>query len=246
MPVEPLSAADIVRGQESVGISFRDGALFALALTHRSFVNENPAAGAESNERLEFLGDGVINLVVGYRLFAEAPGAAEGALTARRAQVVRRETLAAAAQRMGLGSWLVMGRGEALSGGAERASNLANAFEALVGAVFLDQGFEATYEFTLRALADDIAAASLAGPPKDPKSVLQELLQANGRKSPEYSTIATGGPEHQRTFVVEVLVDGQVSGRGEGRRKIDAERAAATDAVRALGGQNADGDSGER
>jgi ribonuclease-3 len=130
-----------------------------------------------------------------------------------------------------------MGRGEASSGGADRASNLANAFEALVGALFLDQGFEASYEFAVRALADDIGAAARAGPPKDPKSVLQELLQARGKKSPEYSTVAATGPDHQRTFIVEVLLDGQVAGHGEGRRKIDAERAAASDAVRGLVGE---------
>lgn len=240
MPVEPLSAAEIVRAQASVGLTFRDAGLMELALTHRSFVNENPVLGAESNERLEFLGDGVINLVVGHRLYGEAPDAAEGSLTARRAQVVRWETLAAAGQRLGLGPWLVMGRGEASSGGADRASNLANAFEALVGAVFLDRGFEAASDFTLRALAEDIDRAARAGPPKDPKSVLQELLQAQGRKSPEYSTVTITGPDHQRTFIVEALVDGLAAGRGQGMRKIDAERAAASDAVRSLAGDTPD------
>jgi ribonuclease-3 len=148
---------------------------------------------------------------------------------------VRREALAQAAKKLSVGTWLVMGRGEAASGGAERVSNLANAFEAVAGAVYLDKGFHAARDFIVRALDEHITAlAKSAGAPKDPKSVLQEVLQGRGAKSPEYTLVSMMGPDHDRTFVVEVLVDGHVAGRGEGRRKIDAERAAALDAVSRL------------
>lgn len=231
MPTEPLDHEQISAAQEALGLHFSGPALLALALTHRSFVNENPRAGVESNERMEFLGDSVINFVVGRLLYDQAPEAPEGELTVRRSHVVRRESLAIAAQKLGLGAWLVMGKGETSSGGADRASNLANAFEAVAGAVFLDRGFQAASEFVVRALEAEIASVTRTSTPKDPKSVLQELLQARGLKSPEYSLVSAAGPDHDRTFIIEALVDGSAAGRGEGRRKIDAERAAALDAV---------------
>ena len=234
MPSEQLTATGLAAAQEALGLSLSGPALLSLALTHRSFVNENPGLGAQSNERLEFLGDGIINFVIGHRLYELSPHASEGELTAQRAQVVRGETLALAAMKLGLGGLLVMGRGEASSGGAERASNLANAFEAVAGAVFLDCGFEAARSFILRALGEEVAAAARSGTPKDPKSVLQEVLQARGMKSPEYALAAVIGPDHDRLFVIDVLVDGQPAGRGEGRRKVDAERAAAQDAAKRL------------
>ena len=243
MPTEPLDQEQISAAQQILGLHFSEPALLALALTHKSFVNENPVAGVESNERMEFLGDSVINFIVGHRLYDEIPNAPEGELTARRAQVVRRETLAIAAQKLGLGSWLVMGKGEASSGGADRTSNLANAFEAVAGAVFLDRGFKAACEFTAHALETEIAAA-LASTSKDPKSILQELLQGRGLNSPEYALLSAEGPDHDRTFIIEARVDGEAAGRGEGRRKIDAERAAALDAVsRYAALQHADGGS---
>lgn len=231
MPTEPLDQEQISAAQEALGLHFSGSPLLALAFTHKSFVNEDPGAGIESNERLEFLGDSIINFVVGFRLYDQAPGAPEGELTACRAQVVRRETLAVAAQKLGLGAWLVMGKGEASSGGADRTSNLANAFEAVAGAVFLDRGFEAACEFIGHALETEIASVAVASTPKDPKSVLQELLHARGLKSPEYALVSAAGPDHDRTFIIEARVDGASAGRGEGRRKIDAERAAALDAV---------------
>ncbi len=235
MPLSPLTDADIAEAENATGLRFARRELFTLALTHRSFVNEGPAPAPESNERLEFLGDGVINLAVAHRLFEVSPEASEGELTAQRAQVVRRDALARAAKKLRLGEFLVMGRGEAAGGGAARASNLANALEAVAGAVYLDCGFEGAYRFVLSALGEELATATTFGTPKDPKSTLQERLQARGGRAPEYVLAAVTGPEHDRMFEVEVIVGGSATGRGEGRRKIDAERAAALDALSRLG-----------
>jgi ribonuclease-3 len=227
---ERLGAAEA-----ATGLRFNDRGLLALALTHRSYINENPGAGAESNERLEFLGDGIINFVAGHHLYELAPDATEGELTVRRAHVVKRETLADAARSLGLGALLLMARGEAASGGAGRPSNLANVYEALCGAILLDRGYETARSFILRTLKSEIEASGNGGAPRDPKSLLQEIIQSRGGRSPGYEVVSVSGPDHDRRFIVEVVVAGAVTGRGEGRRKIDAERAAAQDALRSLG-----------
>ncbi len=233
MTVHLAADRDLSLIEVSIGFDFREKSLLLLALTHRSYINENPGAGAatESNERLEFLGDSVVGFAVGHHLYERAEGATEGELTAMRAQVVRREALAGAAGRLGLGEYLVMGKGEAAGGGSSRLSNLANVFEAIAGAILLDAGAGAASDFVLRALQPDLEAALSGGAAKDPKSLLQEALQARGQKSPEYVVSGTTGPGHDRMFVIDVLIGGAASGRGEGRRKIDAERAAARDAL---------------
>ena len=222
-----------------LSLRFADRELLALALVHSSYANENPEVGAASNERLEFLGDGFINFVIAHRLYEKAPGAPEGELTARRSLVVRGETLARVASRLGLGDLLVMGRGEEAGGGRERASILADAFEAVVGALLLDGGYTSARAFVLRSLRDDIDSALRSEPPKDPKSRLQELLQSAGREAPRYDSVASDGPDGAPWFTVEVSTGSEVLGQGAGRRKVDAERAAASSALERLGEEDA-------
>jgi ribonuclease-3 len=217
-----------------LGVEFSDRSLLSTALVHDSYVNENPDAGLQSNERVEFLGDAVVDLAVGHALFARAEGATEGELTALRSLVVRSESLAGAANRLGLGEYLLMGRGERANRGAERVSNLGDAFEAVVGAILLDRGYPAAREFVVRSLSQELEAAIRAESPKDPKSRLQEFAQAAGWGSPVYRTVMTEGPDHMRSFKVEVLVKGQVVGSGTGARKLDAERFAAQRAYASL------------
>ena len=237
MPIEPLDDVQLKNVEATLGIAFKDRSLLQESLTHQSFINENPGVTAVSNERLEFLGDGLLNFVVAHRLFTKAPEQAEGDLTARRAQAVRRETLAHVAGRMRLGDFLVMGKGEAASGGAARASNRANAFEALVGAVLLDRGFRSARSFVLRWMRPEISGILAGKTPKDPKSRLQEILQSRGRAVPGYRVIEVAGPPEHRHFAVSVEVDGAALGQGTGKRKIDAEREAARQAIEALVGE---------
>jgi len=232
---QPAPAAALDEAETRLGVKFRDRELLALALVHSSYANENPDAGEASNERLEFLGDGFINFVVAHLLYEESPTAPEGELTARRSLLVRGESLATVASRLGLGDLLVMGRGEASGGGRERASNLADAFEAVVGALLLDGGYAKARAFVLRCLRDDIDSALRSEPPKDPKSRLQELLQSGGREAPRYDSAASLGPDEAPWFTVRVLAGDEVLGRGAARRKVDAERAAASSALEKLG-----------
>ena len=215
-----------------LGLDFADIALLERALVHSSFVSEFPGVFAESNERLEFLGDSVLDLVVAEELIRRFPERPEGALTQMRASLVDRTTLAEVGGRLGLGEWLVMGRGEAEIGGAQRDSSLENAFEALLGALFLDRGYDAAREFALRALSDELdAVADMDGPPRHPKSLLHEAAMDRGFPPPEYEELERSGPAHSPTFVAQAIVNGKPMGRGEGRSKRAAEGEAALDAL---------------
>ena len=239
MSHQPVRPAALDEAEALLGVEFGDRGLLALALVHSSYANENPDADAASNERLEFLGDGFINFVVAHHLYEKAAGAPEGELTAWRSLLVRGETLAGVASRLALGQLLVMGRGEEAGGGRERATNLADAFEAVVGALLLDKGYVTARAFVLRCLEDDIDSALRSEPPKDPKSRLQELLQSAGREVPRYDTVASDGPDGAPWFIVQVSAGDRVVGQGAGRRKVDAERAAASSALEKLAGGDA-------
>ncbi|MBI3953501.1 MAG: ribonuclease III [Chloroflexi bacterium] len=224
---------DWSRLQTILGFQFRDESLLRLALTHRSYGGEG-VARASSNERLEFLGDAVLGLVVAEHLYKHYPEMSEGQMTVLRSSVVRERTLAEAAQRLGLGHYLLIGRGEELSGGRERPRNLARALEALVGAASLDRGLAAARRLILRALREALAADLGSVAPFDPKSRLQELVQARGGPAPVYRTVEGSGPQHAPSFVIEVLVRGAPVARGEGRSKRLAEQEAAAQAYRIL------------
>lgn len=216
---------------------FRDLGILRTALTHRSILHEVVQAGggedsaALTNERLEFLGDAVLGAVAAEYLYIQDPLADEGQLTRRRVALVRAETLVRWAREIDLGAYLYLGAGEKPGPGA-RDRMLAGAFEAVVGAIALDRGFGAARKFLLRLLERD-APEILAEAESDanPKGRLQELLQDRYRRAPEYQTVSTQGPDHARTFIVEVSFADRVLGRGAGPSKREAEQSAAADAL---------------
>jgi ribonuclease-3 len=221
--------SSIARLEERLGHRFERAGLLEQALTHRSF-------GSPHNERLEFLGDGVLDCVIAQELYDRFPGLSEGELSRLRASLVRKETLAVLARELGLGEHLKLGEGESASGGAARPSILADALEALYGAVFLDGGYEgarASIRHSFGAALDTLDPQATA---KDPKTRLQELLQGRGQGLPLYQVVATQGAAHQQTFEVECVVEQlglRATGTGEARRV--AEQRAAEALLRQLG-----------
>ncbi len=220
----------------TLGVRFRDLDLLRLALTHRSVLHDVIAAGESvtpasmSNERLEFLGDAVLGMVAAGYLYAQDPEADEGVLTARRVALVRAETLVRWAREIGLGDHLHLGAGERIGEGA-RDRMLAGAFEALVGAIWLDRGHAAATRFLRRFVVRDEESVIADQAVANAKGRLQELLQERYRRSPSYHTVATDGPAHDRTFTVEVLLDGRGLGVGVGDSKREAQQAAAAAAL---------------
>ena len=212
-------------------IKFKDPHLLRQALIHTSYLNENPGIGVGSNERLEFLGDAALGVVVAHQLYVEYPDVDEGRLTELRAHLVRRDTLARAAARFDLGEYLQLGRGEDAAGGRKRPTNLARGYEALVGAIFLDGGIVKARGFIKRSLRDEFAKLRQSGMPHDPKSRLQEVIQSRWQTTPSYRLMKTEGPDHARRFTVQVVVGGKPLGTGEGRSKQMAEKAAAQEAL---------------
>lgn len=223
---EPHDPTDLQALIRRLGYGFHDPALLERALVHRSYVNEHTDT-REHNERLEFLGDAVLDLIVAEALMERLPGSAEGELTRRRAALVNEGSLADLAGELGLGPFLCLGRGEELNNGRGRPSILADAVEALVGAIYLDGGYGAARAAALGWLAERLDEVVTGRSPADPKTALQERLQARGEGSPAYRVVTATGPDHDPLFEVEVVVDGRVLGRGAGRSKKDAEKDAA-------------------
>ena len=216
--------------EERIGYKFRNSLLLAEALTHPSLGHEAQRYHFDY-QRLEFLGDAVLQLVITEYLFRNFRIEAEGQLTKLRSRLVSREALRTHAAALDLGRYILMGRGEEGSGGRERTSTLADAFEALIGALYLDGGLDVAKEFILRQTRADLD--ELAEKPVDinPKGDLQELLQSISPQSPVYETLSETGPEHQKTFVVQAVWEGIVLGKGSGHSKKQAETAAAADAL---------------
>ncbi len=214
-----------------LGYVFLDQSLIELALRHRSFAQEN---GGESNERLEFLGDAVLDLVVADATFRSYPDLAEGALTNVRKGVVSTESLAKVAATLDLGHWLMLGKGEQSSGGKDKPALLADAFEAILGAIYLDGGLSAAQQFVGRHLGEAIEVEVAAPGQGDAKTVLQEFAVAVGYLAPVYE-VEGSGPDHERTFEAAVTINGTVAGRGRGRSKKAAEQAAARAALEERG-----------
>lgn len=220
--------------EERLGVKFKNPALLREALVHASYLNENPGLGIGSNERLEFLGDAALGLVVAQQLYKDYPAEDEGGLTELRTHLVRRDTLARAAQRLGLGDYLLLGRGEAAAGGRHRPTNLARAYEALVGALFLDGGLPRVRRFVRNTLNAELQGLRHRSVPADPKSRLQEMVQSRWQTTPSYRLLKAEGPDHARRFTIEVVVRGDLLGVGEGRSKQQAEKAAARQALKRL------------
>lgn len=220
--------------QQSLGFTFHDPVLLLQALTHSSYLNEKPTCFWGDNERLEFLGDAVGDFLAAEFLYRQFPHWQEGALTSVRAELVRSDTLARFARQIGLGQYLLMGRGEEQSGGRERFAMLSDAFEALLGAIYIDQGLEAARQFFLPFLQPMVEVFSSMPQWRDPKSRLQEWAQGVLHETPSYCTIEEKGPDHAKEFTVEVVIGGEVRGRGVGHSKHAAEQAAAQAALEAI------------
>lgn len=216
--------------EERIGYKFRNPLFLAEALTHPSLGHETQQRHFD-NQRLEFLGDAVLQLVVTEYLFGHFADQPEGQLTKLRSRLVSRDALKHHAAMLDLGHFLLMGRGEEASGGRSRTSTLADAFEALIGAIYLDGGLEKTRKFILTQARENLQ--QLAEEPVDinPKGQLQELLQSISPMSPVYETISESGPEHDKTFVVQAIWEGIVLGQGSGHSKKQAETAAAVEAL---------------
>ncbi len=226
------AAADLAA---RIGLEVRDLELLSRALVHSSYLHEHPDAAPGHNERLEFLGDAVVNLAISEAVYARHPDEDEGLLSARRAAIVSTVGLARLANRIDLGRHLLLGEGEAQRGGRLRPSLLASAFEAVSGAIYLDLGYGPTREWLLRLAAPELDAEAPATTLKSPKSRLQEYTQRRTGTRPSYRVLEASGPDHEKTFRVEVVVDGQVLGAGEGPSRRVAETAAAAEALERLG-----------
>lgn len=221
--------------EHRLGYVFRDRSRLAEALTHKSFANENPSLTGTHNERLEFLGDAVLDLAVSQYAFDHFPDLPEGELTRIRAEVVSEGSLAAIGRDLALGDSLRLGRGEERSGGRDKNSLLANTLEALLGAIFRDGGFEAACRVALDAMGAPIEQAARRKAGIDYKTRLQEQFQALHGRPPVYHLAGASGPDHERLYQVEVWFDDRVVGRGEGRTKKAAEQAAAREALKGSG-----------
>jgi len=219
--------------QKKLGYQFRDENLLRLALTHPSLAHES-GVPTPHNQRLEFLGDAVLQLVLTQKLYEKFPSFDEGVLTKSRAKLVNRNTLAEHGRTLELGAHLILSRGEETSGGRERASTLADAYEALLGAIFLDGGFDAASEFILREFENDFGALSEISGIENPKGELQELLQSRSPLAPEYKTVSATGPDHDREFECIVQHEGVELARGRGKSKKAAESDAALAALKKL------------
>ena len=217
--------------EESLGGSFGDRGLLVTALTHRSHLNEVADPTSEDNERLEFLGDALLDYIAADLLYGRLPDAREGELTTVRAALVCEAVLSRYARQLGLGEILRLGRGESASGGRERDGLLCDAFEAVVGALYLDRGLPAAQAFALRFLVPQLDAVMRGEGSRDAKSSFQELAQQKWRITPHYVTIGDSGPDHAKHFVGQGRVGHKVRGTGEGRSKSDAARQAAAAAL---------------
>lgn len=236
----PPAVADLAALQARLGYTFRDEAKLRLALTHPSVAHEH-GSPIEHNQRLEFLGDAVLQLVLTDALYERFPAYDEGPLTKARAKLVNRRSLAVHGRSLGLGANLVLSRGEELHGGRERPSALADAYEALVGAIFLDGGFAVAREFIRREFAPAFTGLDVIPVLDNPKGELQEFLQARSPESPQYEVVSATGPDHDRMFECIVRHNGHELARGTGKSKKGAESEAARLALAKLRAGHASG-----
>ncbi|MFM1769728.1 MAG: ribonuclease [Verrucomicrobiota bacterium] len=236
-------ASDLQALQERLGYRFRDEGLLRLALTHPSVAQEAPGT-TDDNQRLEYLGDAILSAVLARRLYETYPQLGEGPLTKARAQLVNKQSLAAESRQLGLGQYLRLSHGEEASGGRDRPSALADAYEALIGAVFLDGDYAAAEEYILRTFAGALATVEQAPQIKNPKGELQEILQSRSPAAPSYQVICMSGPDHDRVFECAVLHQGVELARGRGKSKKEAESQAALAALLTLQEPDAPGTAG--
>ena len=231
--------------EANLGLRFRNQQLLEQALVHRSYVNEQGWSPSTSYERMEYLGDAVLGLVVSDELYRRCPNLSEGELTKGRSALVRRETLAQVAKRSNLGDFVMLGKGEQATGGRQRESMLAAVFESLVAAVYLDRDYAEARRFILSTMAQELEEFFCGSiPQENPKSSLQEYVQGQGMSTPRYRLLSSEGPDHGPVFTVEVMVDSEVLGVGHGSSKAGAERTAAEEALARLASHDANARSG--
>ena len=219
--------------EKKLGYTFRDSALLETALSHSSYANEHRASGAVSNERLEFLGDSVLGLVTAERLYSCFPYMPEGRMTRLRAELVCEQSLLQVANDLGIGEYIHLGKGEEHTGGRKRTSILADCVEAIIAAMYLDGGMDVAREFIDRFILRQLSDMDLSAP-TDSKTALQELVQSRSGQCLSYELLGADGPDHCKTFTVQVSLNGRSIGRGEGSSKKDAEQAAARAALKEL------------
>jgi ribonuclease-3 len=229
--------SDLRALEEKLNVDVADYSLLEQALTHRSYLNENPGIALEDNERLEFLGDAVLDFVVGAYLFERFPEMDEGELTALRAALVRTRTLAGFARRVNIGPYLRLGQGEEENGGRDRPPILCAAFEAVVGAIYLDQGLPQVQLFVAPLIEPALAKIREESLHKDAKSEFQVWAQARYNVTPHYRVIASSGPDHAKVFTVQALIGDVIWGEGNGPSKQTAAQAAAAEALDRAGVQ---------
>lgn len=213
-------------------IPFNNKNLFQQALTHRSYVNEN-ADNQGTNERLEFLGDAILEFIVSKEIYAKFPKEEEGYLTSLRANLVNTKNLSVVATKLGIGDMILLSKGEIDGGGRTNSSLLADTVEAIIGALYLDQGLEAAEKFIQENILVDVDKKASA-PLKDAKSLLQEKVQAQNMPTPRYQVVSEVGPDHNKEFTIEVTVDGKATAKGVGKSKSEAEQDAATNALKLM------------
>lgn len=229
-----LDKTRIAEFEEKIGYTFQDKALLVHALSHTSYTNEHGMEKQASNERLEFLGDAIVDMVVSDYLYRHNSTEPEGTLTKWRASVVCEASFAHIAAGMDYGSYLLLGKGEEATGGRSRSSVLADAFEAVIAAIYLDSDIETVSAWIIRHLREELTLAMQGKMAKDYKTLLQELVQKGERGKVSYVITDEKGPDHAKTFCVDVLVDGERAASGSGTSKKDAEQAAAGAAIKAL------------
>jgi|Deesub1362B_J571_1020462.scaffolds.fasta_scaffold00078_75 ribonuclease-3 len=231
----PVSfSEDLTRIEEKIKYRFKDRSFLLTALTHSSYSNEHPEEGVEDNERLEFLGDAVLGLVVAEHLYNSANRLTESEMAKYKAYLVSKAVLAETARRISIGKGLRLGKGEEISGGRDKDTILADALEAIFGAVFLDGGYSEAKAVITGLIGKDILKVISKRIHYDYKTALQELTQNRFGTLPEYRTVKEEGKEHSKVFTVEVLVNGEIMGKGSGRSKKEAQMKAAEEALRAF------------
>jgi len=222
--------------ERALAYKFRDRDLLARALTHKSYANERRETSSSHNERLEFLGDTVLGFIIGELIYRSFPNLQEGALSKIKAHLVSAATLASKGRALGIGRYLRMGAGEARSGGAEKLSLLADGFEAVIAAIYLDGGLPAAEAFLRRVFGPDVTGIDIGDLSfQDYKTALQETAQALGLPLPEYRIVDEYGPDHEKIFVIQVFWDGEAFAYGRGSSKREAQRKAAKEALKRLG-----------
>lgn len=220
--------------EKKIGYHFEDADLLRTSMTHSSYANEHAAQGPANNERLEFVGDSLLDMTISLLLYSHTPAMSEGAMTKLRAGLVCEKTLSRLASELGLGSYLLLGKGEELGGGRNRPSILADAVEALIAAIYLDGGFEPVMRFTEHRFLPLLKSAAKES--TDYKTLLQEHVQNTPGLTHSYKHTGESGPDHDKLFTAQVLINGKVSGIGTGRTKKSAQQAAAEDALNKMRG----------